>query len=102
MKTLFVLLVPVVLFACESHDRGPVDARESSGQGCSFAHTEQVPEPPPPALLDLVRACEADVRECEALCQTLIGTGDIIDTCMVEHAPTVHTVKITYHLLCAD
>ncbi len=103
MKTLLLL----VLVACGSGSSGePIDASKSSGDGCSFALTEQVAEPPPAPLLDLVRACETDAGQCAPLCKKVFDdlghANDFIDTCMVEHSATTHTVKIAYHLLCAD
>ena len=108
MRTLLMellLLGATPWFACHSRDQ-PVDASSSHGDGCSFTVTEHVAEPPPPELLSLVRACEADAGQCEALCRSILidpDMTDILDSCVVDNTPpTEHTVTIGYHLLCAD
>jgi hypothetical protein len=101
MKT---LLIVALAAGCDGGSE-PVDA-VSSGLGRTFKLIDEVPEPPPDPLLDVVRACEADVTQCDPLCLRILEMrvlgAVILDRCVVEHAPTVHTATIDYHLLCAD
>jgi hypothetical protein len=102
----FVLTILLVA-ACGGSGSQLIDAPAHDDEGCSFTFTEVVPEPPPADLLDQVRACEAAATDCGPLCRTLhdrrfLNPTDIIDSCVVDHAPAMHTVHVGYHLTCAD
>lgn len=63
--------------------------------------TYRVAEPPPMQLEMLVRACEADAKECFQLCQKVFQDDHPylgISDCTVKHDATGHDLKINYEV----
>ena len=58
------------------------------------------PEPPSAALLELVRACEADSTKCDNLCRRILDdeglTSHQLKDCMVANTATEHTITVGY------
>lgn len=104
LMELVMLAAPMTSLLGCGGGHSPPDA-SSEGQifdPCPNSNTvvRQEPEPPSAALLDLVRACEADVRQCDALCQQVLYGEPIanatLHSCAVEHTPTGHTITVGY------
>jgi hypothetical protein len=57
----------------------------------------RIAEPPPAAYQSLLRACQADADECQALCDKMLTEWDRpAVSCEVEHRPTEHLVVVGY------
>lgn len=104
MEVVLLAAPAAALLGCEGRGEDQIDAPYVVTNPCdqnSFTVTRHVAEPPPAELIDLVRACEADVRQCEMLCWQILYAENIpsspsLRSCTVEHAATSHTITVGY------
>lgn len=107
-QTLVELVLVAAAIGCEGGRAPDIDASEPFDP-CSVNNQTLVkvePEPPSAALLELVRACEADQTKCDALCRQILDDEGLyshaLKACTVTHTSTEHTITVGYCFIGAE
>lgn len=100
---------PLTALGCDGGHSPMIDAPEMQVEACSLNYQQlmkSVSEPPPADLLDLVRACEANIASCNDLCRRVLDNEGLSFTtmkdCTVTHASTEHEITVGYCFIGAE